>query len=116
MLIIKFVIWEQICMDAGWEIFVNLWMSHVHKSVITQCHLNVMKIVRYVTWDFMEPVGMEIIANQMIHLALMLAVLQCHLYVMPTVLYVTMEVICMDAGWEISVNPMIYLVPMYVLL
>ena len=59
---------------------------------------------------------MEIGANQMMYLALMLALLHCHLYVMPTVQYVTMEVICMDAGWEISVNPMIYLVPMYVLL
>merc|ERR1719166_757528 len=91
-------------------------MFPVHKFVIIQSLLNVMKIARYVTWDFMEPVGMEIIANQMMHLALMLAVLQCHLYVMPTVPYVTMEMICMDAGWEISVSQMIYLVHMYVLL
>ena len=91
MLIIKFVIWEQICMDAGWEISVSQWMSHAHKFVTTQCHLNVMKIVRYVTWDFMEPVGMEIFANQMMYLVLMHAVLQCHHNVMPTALYVIWE-------------------------
>merc|ERR1719336_135950 len=56
-------------------------MFPVHKFVIIQCLLNVMKIARYVTWDFMEPVGMEIIANQMMYLVLMLALLHCHLYV-----------------------------------
>merc|ERR1719282_1777312 len=64
MLIVKFVIWELICMDAGWEISVNQVMFPVLKFVIIQCHLNVMKIVRYVMEDSMEPVGMEIFANQ----------------------------------------------------
>merc|ERR1719270_883473 len=74
MLIVMFVTGELICMDAGWETSANQWMFPAHKFVITQCHLNVMKIVRYVMEDFTEPVGMEIGANQMMHLALMHAV------------------------------------------
>ena len=104
------------CMDAGWETSVSQWMSHALKFVITQCHHNVMKIIRYVMEDFMEPVGMEIGANQMMHPALMLAVLHCHLNVVPIALHVIWELICMDAGWEISVSQMIYLVLMCVLL
>merc|ERR1712012_573623 len=99
---------DMICMDAGWETSANQWMFPAHKFVITQCHLNVMKTIRYVMEDIMEPVGMGIGANQMMHPALMLAVLHCHLNVMPTVPYVIMEMICMDAGWEISVSQMIY--------
>ena len=51
---------------------------------------------------------MEIGANQMMHLALMLAVLPCHLNVMKIVRYVTwvgLEV----AGWEIIANLGMYL-------
>ena len=52
MLKVKFVTWELICMDAGWEISANQWMFHAHKFVTTQCHLNVMQIVKYVMEDF----------------------------------------------------------------
>merc|ERR1712029_1171324 len=82
----------------------------------TQCHLNVMKIVRCVMGDFMEPVGMEIGANQMMFLALMHAVLPCHLNVMQIVMFVPMELICMDAGWGIFVSQVMCLVLMNVLL
>ena len=45
MQIVMFAIWELICMDVGWEISAN-------QFVTTLCQHNVKEIARYVKYDF----------------------------------------------------------------